>query len=96
MSKYPNGYKDKLDYWKGEYEQAAQILEHKFDLKLLYPKRKRFHISEVVNFMGVVGTYFVDTGQRETARRYYDVLREIAPVSWPKTSSVRRSAVLDE
>jgi hypothetical protein len=22
MSKYPNGYKDKLDYWKGEYEQA--------------------------------------------------------------------------
>ena len=74
---------------KGEYEQAAQILEHKFDLKLLYPKRKRFHISEVVNFMGVVGTYFVETGQRETARRYYDVLREIAP-DYPMTVRLRR------
>ena len=74
---------------KGEYVQAAQILEHKFDLKLLYPKRRRFHISEVVNFMGVVGTYFVETGQRESAQRYYDMLKEIAP-DYPMTIRLRR------
>ncbi len=63
----------------GDYEQVAEIFEHKFDLKLLYPERKRFHISEAANFMGLVGVYFLETGERELAERYYEILEEIAP-----------------
>lgn len=74
---------------QGDYEQIAEIFEHKFDLKLLYPKRKRFHISEVANFMGLIGIYFFETGQREIAEKYYDILREIAP-GYPMTKMLRR------
>jgi len=73
---------------QGDYEQIAEIFEHKFDLKLLYPKRKRFHISEVANFMGLIGIYFLETGQREVAEQYYKILREIAP-DYPLTKMFR-------
>jgi tetratricopeptide (TPR) repeat protein len=72
----------------GDYEKVAEILEHKFDLKLLYPKRKRFHISEVVNFMGLVGIYFVEIGERDTAEKYYDVLQQIGR-RYPITKQLR-------
>jgi tetratricopeptide (TPR) repeat protein len=74
---------------QGDYEQIAEIFEHKFDLKLLYPNRKRFHISEVANFMGMMGVYFLETGGREVAERYYEALKEIAP-SYPMTKLLRR------
>ncbi|MCF8037695.1 MAG: hypothetical protein K9K79_00115 [Desulfohalobiaceae bacterium] len=74
---------------QGEYEKIAEIFEHKFELKLLYPKRKRFHFSEVTNFMGLMGIYFVETGEREGAERYYEILKEIAP-SNPRTKMLRR------
>ena len=74
---------------QGNYQQIAEIFEHKFDLKLLYPKRKRFHISEVANFMGLIGIYFLETGQREAAERYYEILKEIAP-GYPMTKMLRR------
>ena len=74
---------------QGDYEQIAEIFEHKFDLKLLYPNRKRFHISEVANFMGMMGVYFLETGEREGAERYYEALKEIAP-SYPMTKLLRR------
>jgi tetratricopeptide (TPR) repeat protein len=74
---------------QGDYEQIAEIFEHKFDLKLLYPNRKRFHISEVANFMGLMGICFWETGEREVAERYYEILKEIAP-SYPMTKMLRR------
>jgi tetratricopeptide (TPR) repeat protein len=74
---------------KGDYQRVAEILEHKFDLKLLYPKRRRFHISEVVNFMGLVGVYFIEIGARETAKKYYDMLDQLAP-DHPMTKRLRR------
>ena len=74
---------------QGDYEQIAEIFEHKFDLKLLYPNRKRFHISEVANFMGLMGIYFWETGERKGAERYYEILKEIAP-SYPVTKMLRR------
>ena len=74
---------------EGDYDEIAQIFEHKFDLKLLYPKRKRFHISEVVNFMGLVGIYVFETGKRDVAERYCDMLEQIAP-SYPMTKLLRR------
>jgi tetratricopeptide (TPR) repeat protein len=74
---------------RGEYTKVAEILEHKFDLKLLYPKRKRFHISEVVNFMGLVGIYFFEIGERDTAEKYYAVLQQIGP-GYPITKQLRK------
>ena len=73
----------------GDYEQVAKILDHKFDLKLLYPKRKRFHISEFANFAGLVGYYFFETGDRDMAATYYDVLKQFAP-GYPMTKRLRR------
>jgi len=64
---------------KGDYDKIAEIFEHKFDLKLLYPERKKFHISEVANFMGLIGIYFFETGERDMAERYFDILKDIAP-----------------
>jgi len=74
---------------QGDYEQIAEIFEHKFDLKLLYPNRKRFHISEVANFMGLIGIYFLETGQQEAAEKYYEILKKIAP-DYPMTKMLRR------
>ncbi|MCP4360191.1 MAG: hypothetical protein GY796_19460 [Chloroflexi bacterium] len=62
-----------------KYEKIAEIFDHKFDLEMLYPKRKRFHISEVANFMGFIGVYFYEIGERETAEMYNEILQEIAP-----------------
>ncbi len=55
------------------------IFNNKFDLKLLYPKRKRFHISELVGFAGIMGCYFAKTNEMQTARVYYKMLRKLAP-----------------
>lgn len=74
---------------KGEYEKIGEIFEHKYDLKLLYPKRRRFHISEVANFMGLIGVYFFETGEREAAEKYYEILQQIAP-GYPMTKRLRR------
>lgn len=72
-----------------EYGKIAEIFDYKFDLKMLYPNRKRFHISEVANFMGVVGVYFYEIGEREAAEKHYEILREIAP-SYPMTKRLKR------
>lgn len=61
------------------YDEIPAIIDHKFDLKLLYPKRKTFHISEYMNFMGIVGLYFAKIGEHERAQYYLDSLQQIAP-----------------
>lgn len=62
-----------------EYETIAKIFDYKFDLKLLYPKRRQFHISEFVGFFGVVGPYFYYTGQRDIAENIYQLLKQTHP-----------------
>ena len=62
-----------------DFEQAAEIFDHKFDLQLLYPRRKSFHISEAVGFFGVIGLYFFMTGERDVAERVYETLKTIDP-----------------
>lgn len=72
-----------------EYEKVAEIFDHKFDLQMLYPRRKRFHISEVANFMGFVGVYFYEIGEREAAEKYHEILQEIAP-KYPMSKRLKR------
>ena len=63
---------------KKEYEKIPVIFEHKYDLQMLYPKRTKFHISEVANFMGIMGMYFARTNQRDVAEKYNEIVQEIA------------------
>lgn len=63
---------------KKEYDKIPELFDNKYDLKMLYPERNKFHISEVANFMGIIGLYFARTGQRETAEKYNAILQEIA------------------
>jgi hypothetical protein len=56
---------------------------------MLYPKRKKFHISEVANFMGIMGLYFAKTNQRDIAEKYHEILQEIAP-SYPIAKMLKR------
>ncbi|MBM3333122.1 hypothetical protein FJY63_00510 [Candidatus Sumerlaeota bacterium] len=74
---------------RGDYQKVAEILDNKFDLRLLYPHRKRFHISEFVGFMSVIGRYFIGIGERESAEVVYEALREIAPDD-PSTRRLRK------
>ena len=62
-----------------DYAQVAEIFAYTFDLHALYPQRKRFHLSEVANFMGIVGLYFLAIGQRELAEHYENLLQQVAP-----------------
>jgi len=66
---------------RGEYDKVAEILDHKFDLKLLYPKRNLFHVSEVVAFNKVIGHYFWETGRPDLAVQCYEIARQIDPRS---------------
>ncbi|MDM8518911.1 hypothetical protein QUF64_02610 [Anaerolineales bacterium HSG6] len=74
---------------QGEYDKIFELFDRKYDLKLLYPKRNKFHISEVTGFMGIMGICFFETGKRDTAEIYYDILRQIAP-SYPMTKILRQ------
>ncbi len=72
-----------------DYDRIAEIVDHKFDLKLLYPKRKKFHVSEVMGFMGLLGVYLFETGRREMAEKCYDMLDQIDSAH-PFTKRLRR------
>jgi tetratricopeptide (TPR) repeat protein len=63
----------------GNYDKIAEIFDNKFDLALLYPDRKKFHISEVRGFYGIMGRYWLETGQTQAAKICYKLLRQIDP-----------------
>lgn len=62
-----------------ELDKIPRIFNQKYDLKMLYPNRNKFHISEYVGFAGVLGEYFFRIGKKDTAKIYYNTLRKIAP-----------------
>ena len=72
-----------------DYAQVADIFAHTFDLHALYPQRKRFHLSEVANFMGIAGLYFLAIGNRELAEHYDTLLQQIAP-DFPLTTRLHK------
>ena len=64
---------------RGDLDKVVEIFEGKYDLKLLYPDRKRFHISEVLSFNAIMAWYFHAKGDRHRAEMYYKVLKQIDP-----------------
>ncbi len=55
------------------------ILEHKFELYLLYPEKELFHISEVRAFYGLVGMYHAESNHLARAFHCYYLLEELDP-----------------
>ncbi len=74
---------------RGEIEKVLKIFDHKLDLKLLYPQRTKFHITEYVSFTAIVGEYYARTGKRDLAQSYYNTLKRIEPFH-PATRRLRR------
>ncbi|MCP5088314.1 MAG: hypothetical protein GY952_16100 [Rhodobacteraceae bacterium] len=64
---------------RGEAEKVPEIFEGKYELKLLYPERKRFHISEVLGFYSVMAWYFHTQGEPSRAATYYELMRQLDP-----------------
>ena len=64
---------------RGEPEKVPEIFDNQYELKLLYPERERFHISEVMGFYTVLAWYFHTQGERDRAETYYKLLRQLAP-----------------
>jgi tetratricopeptide (TPR) repeat protein len=57
--------------------KIAEIFAGKFDLRLLYPHRVRFHRTEVLGFHSIVARYFLALGNREQAQRSYDLMCQV-------------------
>jgi tetratricopeptide (TPR) repeat protein len=72
-----------------EIDKIPSIFNNKFDLQMLYPRRNKFHITEFSGFMGIMGIYFFKKGDKEQAKYYYDLLKQIAP-KYPLTKQLKR------
>ncbi|WP_349432216.1 hypothetical protein Q9L42_005530 [Methylomarinum sp. Ch1-1] len=84
--KFPNYLFAKINYAqvllnRGKFDAVPDLFDHKFDLKLLYPKRRVFHVSEHTGFVGVLCAYYCYVGRQDIAKKLYDNLLEIAPQS---------------
>jgi tetratricopeptide (TPR) repeat protein len=75
---------------QGEIEKVPGIFDHAFDLKQLYPHRKRFHVSEFTGFAWVMCRYFCAINEWETAALYYQMLKHVAP-RHPMTKQAKRA-----
>jgi tetratricopeptide (TPR) repeat protein len=64
---------------KNDLEGFAEAMEHKFDLSLLYPERRVFHISEFKAFAHVMGEYYARRGEIDAAEMLLEVLEEMLP-----------------
>jgi len=64
---------------RNEFEQVPIIFENKFDLSILYPERKVFHISEVMNFSGIMAQYFYSKGDIKRVELYYKIMKRLDP-----------------
>jgi tetratricopeptide (TPR) repeat protein len=74
---------------RGDLDEIPVIFDGKYDLSLLCPNRKRFHVTEAIGFMGVMGHYFVKKGNVEQAKIYHKTLKELAPDD-PNTKRLAR------
>jgi len=94
LKRHPDYLFAKLNYadvclQKGEPEKIPGIFDHKFDLKLLYPNRSTFHISELAGFTGIICKYYIAVGDREAAELLFKNLKQIAP-KHPATKDVKK------
>lgn len=79
----------------GNLDRVAEILDNKFEIKLLYPERDTFHFSEVINFYSVAGKYFFEKGEIDRAQTYLDMMKKIDP-EHPMTRQLETTLMLQK
>jgi len=76
-----------MDY--NEQEKIPEIFKEGYDLKVLYPHRDRFHISEFIALNAVMCRYYDTIGERQSAIVRLKALEDIAP-EHPATMQAKR------
>ncbi|MFZ4702197.1 MAG: hypothetical protein ACOYMG_19315, partial [Candidatus Methylumidiphilus sp.] len=61
-----------------EPDKIPEIFDGNFDLSMLYPNRRQYHVTEFAGFTGVMCAYFAATGKLEPAQLLYKCLLEVA------------------
>jgi tetratricopeptide (TPR) repeat protein len=74
---------------KGDLAKVDEILDHKYELKLLYPEREVFHVTEVIAMNALMVQYWMRKQKPEAAKGYYRILTQIAP-EHPTTLQVQQ------
>jgi hypothetical protein len=64
---------------RGEVDRFEEVMDKKFDLKLMFPHRDVFHISEYVSFSALMIKYFIHKREFRGAEVLLDTMEEIAP-----------------
>ena len=64
---------------RGEIHKIPIILDDKFDLKMLYPERNEFHVTEAVSFFGMLGMYFLKIDDMDQPKRMLKILEDLDP-----------------
>lgn len=63
----------------GELDQIPKLFDEKFDLKMMYPHRNVFHITEVLAFCDLMVEFLMRTNRRRQAEVYFEIMDEMAP-----------------
>jgi len=64
---------------EGDIEAVDEILDRKYDLKLLCPDRDVFHLSEYRAFSHLMISYWIRKGEFRPARLMFDTLEQLEP-----------------
>jgi hypothetical protein len=63
---------------QGRWDEVERIFDGKFDLKLLYPRRNVFHVSEFLALSHIAVRFYIHKGDFEIAENLYKTMRDIA------------------
>lgn len=64
---------------KGDTKTVKKIFKGDFDLRLLYPDRDLFHLSEFLAISSLACHYFAQIGDNEKVLTHYKVMHDLAP-----------------
>jgi hypothetical protein len=72
-----------------KFNEIPKIFNYQFDLKLCYPHRNKFHLSEFIGFYAIMCMYFHGVKDYKAAKTVYKTLKQVAP-RHPKTKQVKQ------
>ena len=64
---------------RDEVGKAGEILKNRFELSLMYPDRKIFHISEFTAFYEMIVRYHIACGRPDAAESALNIFANVAP-----------------
>lgn len=60
-------------------EKVKKIFPEGFDLKMIYPNREVFHVSEFLAFHSLLCRYFYMLGEQDTLQKVFQIMEDVAP-----------------